>query len=141
MGVLHSFSIKNIFYDKMDLRLYYFMWQFVKKLRGAYITINQSAINLVKWKINNILFQGFYEDESCLQQNTVEMKGWIITWSKNCRYHELFFLKKNPSYLLFKFEPLKEPIVLSFSETRSWIYTKLALSLISYFCLLVIFCF
>ena len=22
-GVLHSFSIKNIFYDKMDLRLFY----------------------------------------------------------------------------------------------------------------------
>ena len=26
MGVLHSFSIKNIFYDKMDLRLF-FMWR------------------------------------------------------------------------------------------------------------------
>ena len=24
MGVLHSFSIKNIFYDKTDLRLFYF---------------------------------------------------------------------------------------------------------------------
>ena len=24
MGVLHSFSIKNIFYDKMDLKLFYF---------------------------------------------------------------------------------------------------------------------
>ena len=24
MGVLHSFSIKNIFYDKMDLRVFYF---------------------------------------------------------------------------------------------------------------------
>ena len=24
VGVLHSFSIKNIFYDKMDLRLFYF---------------------------------------------------------------------------------------------------------------------
>ena len=24
MGVLHSFSIKNIFYGKMDLRLFYF---------------------------------------------------------------------------------------------------------------------
>ena len=24
MGVLHSFSIKNIFYDKMDLRLFDF---------------------------------------------------------------------------------------------------------------------
>ena len=24
MGVLHSFFIKNIFYDKMDLRLFYF---------------------------------------------------------------------------------------------------------------------
>ena len=23
-GVLHSFSIKNIFHDKMDLRLFYF---------------------------------------------------------------------------------------------------------------------
>ena len=24
MGVLHSFSIKNIFYDKMEVRLFYF---------------------------------------------------------------------------------------------------------------------
>ena len=24
MGVLHSFSIKNIFYDKMNFRLFYF---------------------------------------------------------------------------------------------------------------------
>ena len=24
MGVLHSFFIKNMFYDKMDLRLFYF---------------------------------------------------------------------------------------------------------------------
>ena len=24
MGVLHSFSIKNIFYDTMNLRLFYF---------------------------------------------------------------------------------------------------------------------
>ena len=24
MGVLHSFSIENIFYDKMDLKLFYF---------------------------------------------------------------------------------------------------------------------
>ena len=24
MGVVHSFSIKNIFYDKIDLRLFYF---------------------------------------------------------------------------------------------------------------------
>ena len=24
MSVLHSFSVKNIFYDKMDLRLFYF---------------------------------------------------------------------------------------------------------------------
>ena len=24
MGVLHSFSIKNIFYDTIDLRLFYF---------------------------------------------------------------------------------------------------------------------
>ena len=24
VGVLHSFSIKNIFYDKMDLRFFYF---------------------------------------------------------------------------------------------------------------------
>ena len=24
MGVLHAFSIKNIFYDKVDLRFFYF---------------------------------------------------------------------------------------------------------------------
>ena len=33
MGVSHSFSIKNIFYDKMDLRLFYF--------------------NVMNWKIPN----------------------------------------------------------------------------------------
>ena len=27
MGVLHSFSIENIFYDKMNLRLFIFMWR------------------------------------------------------------------------------------------------------------------
>lgn len=57
------------------------------------------------------------------------MKGWIIIWSKNYRHHELFFLKKIPSFLLFKFEPFKEPIVLSLSEIWPWIYTKLAFSI------------
>ena len=33
MGVLHSFSIKNIFYVKMDLRLFYFD---VAKLRNLF---------------------------------------------------------------------------------------------------------
>ena len=27
MGVLHSFSIKNIFYNKMDFVLFIFKWQ------------------------------------------------------------------------------------------------------------------
>ena len=29
MGALHSLSIKNIFYDKMDLRLFYFLLFFI----------------------------------------------------------------------------------------------------------------
>ena len=33
MGVLHSFSIKNIFYDEMDLRLFYFRVIFEVKLK------------------------------------------------------------------------------------------------------------
>ena len=39
MGILHSFSIKNIFYDKMDLRLFYFH---VTK----YSSVNKSRENL-----------------------------------------------------------------------------------------------
>ena len=37
MGVLHSFSIKNIFYDKMDLRLFYFH---VTIYQREYISVN-----------------------------------------------------------------------------------------------------
>ena len=43
MGTLHLFSIKNIFYDKMNLRLFYFdkaIWK-----------ITQKRWNLQKWFI------------------------------------------------------------------------------------------
>ena len=37
MGVLHSFSIKNIFYDKMDFKFFHFLaknsWRGVMKKR------------------------------------------------------------------------------------------------------------
>ena len=32
MGVLYSLSIKNIFYDKMDLRLFYFRLYYISHL-------------------------------------------------------------------------------------------------------------
>ena len=32
MGVLQSFSIKNIFYDKMDLRIFIFMLRYLRSL-------------------------------------------------------------------------------------------------------------
>ena len=44
MGVLHSFSIKNIFYDKMDLRLFYFYVTISKRL----ITVNMLCLILVQ---------------------------------------------------------------------------------------------
>ena len=38
MGVLHSFSIKNTFYDKIDLRLFYFR-----------VTIDPLFQNILVW--------------------------------------------------------------------------------------------
>ena len=34
MGVLRSFSIKNIFYDKMDLRFFILMWRIQLLTKG-----------------------------------------------------------------------------------------------------------
>ena len=39
MGVLHSFSIKNIFCDKMDLRLFYFDVANYINLQLLYLTV------------------------------------------------------------------------------------------------------
>ena len=39
MGVLHSFSIKNIFKDKMDLRLFYFDVASYIYLQLLYLTV------------------------------------------------------------------------------------------------------
>ena len=37
-GILHSFFIKNIFYDKMDLRLFYFhMTMVIAKLPNSVV--------------------------------------------------------------------------------------------------------
>ena len=46
MGVLHSFSIKNIFYDKMDLRLFYFrmtIFSLMQDLRNRFFYKNKNA--------------------------------------------------------------------------------------------------
>ena len=40
IGDLHSFSIKNIFYDKMDLRLFYFDVTISQLLRFSVLLIN-----------------------------------------------------------------------------------------------------
>ena len=40
MGLLHSFSIDNIFYDKMDLRLFYFH---VMNLNTNTVSLNSSS--------------------------------------------------------------------------------------------------
>ena len=40
MGVLHSFSIKNIFYDKMDLRLFYFDVAFLEICKIQFLEIS-----------------------------------------------------------------------------------------------------
>ena len=39
MGVLHSFSIKNVFYGKMDLRLFYFHVT-IKKIEVFDVTLS-----------------------------------------------------------------------------------------------------
>ena len=46
MGVLHSFSIKNIFYDKMDLRLFYFHVTTYKK--SLQINTQDFSLSLVQ---------------------------------------------------------------------------------------------
>ena len=52
-GVLHSFSIRNIFYDKMDLRLFYLDVAIYKpsgcKKRLPYYKINPLSTNPTKW--------------------------------------------------------------------------------------------
>ena len=49
-GVLHSFSIKNIFYDKMDLRLFYFHMTILNFMTGTGVP------------------KRFYSTNECLQQ-------------------------------------------------------------------------
>ena len=47
MGVLHSFSIKNIFYDKMDLRLFYFhvMTWLIKSLSKKVVAMSSRIVD------------------------------------------------------------------------------------------------
>ena len=48
MGVLHSFSIKNIFYDKMDLRL--FRFDMAISLKGNHVSIHTENIKTFAMK-------------------------------------------------------------------------------------------
>ena len=62
MGVLHSFSIKNIFYDKMELRLYFYVVKYLwwsNFIPDRLVTFNDKdppwrndfIRNKIKWKI------------------------------------------------------------------------------------------
>ena len=56
--VLHSFSIKNIFYDKMDLRLFYFdvaKWVHLKENSSSQksLFIIENQVNLWHLKVNS----------------------------------------------------------------------------------------
>ena len=50
IGVLRSFPIKNIFYDKMDLRLFYFCMTERNSLLDADIS-NLGLLKQAKWLI------------------------------------------------------------------------------------------
>ena len=53
MGALHSFSIKNIFHDKMDLRLFYFCVTIRKSLqmfRKSQLSLHPVPFNIHSFK-------------------------------------------------------------------------------------------
>ena len=53
MGVLHSFFIKNIFYDKMDLRLFYFHVTIFRHLSHSHTVQNQAIFSWLTKKMAN----------------------------------------------------------------------------------------
>ena len=52
MGVLHLFSIKNIFYDKMDWRLYFDVAIYLIHLVQAYLPRHHETIRMLLKKRN-----------------------------------------------------------------------------------------
>ena len=75
MGVLHSFSIKNSFYDKMDLQLFYFRVTMCVYLYTILQNPHYNVNNMVRshnlslhiyWRITDVIW-------------CYEMCGWKIT--------------------------------------------------------------
>ena len=56
MGVLHSFSIKKIFYDKMDFKVFYFRVRKYLLLIVLIVTTFQLFRDYV-WTIRSVLLQ------------------------------------------------------------------------------------
>ena len=52
MGVLHSLSIKNVFYDKMDIRLFNFLK--IRKLRNSDIISKKMLEISFKFEMDGI---------------------------------------------------------------------------------------
>ena len=56
LGVLHSFSIESILFDKMDFRLFFFKWRYTAHATGAFTTHRVSYVHflskmifMIKW--------------------------------------------------------------------------------------------
>ena len=56
IGVLHSFSIKNIFHDKMDLRVFYFRVTIYMNLISATIHIHKNSQSEITLQLQNLIF-------------------------------------------------------------------------------------
>ena len=60
MGALHSFSTKNIFYDKMDLRLFYFhvtnSFDIAPRSRWHNISVTHGGRRVTQRKVGVFLF-------------------------------------------------------------------------------------
>ena len=64
MGVLHSFSIKNIFYDKMDLRLFCYHLPICLPAKGPRISPLFNGVIVVCGRCRTHLFYGLFDSLS-----------------------------------------------------------------------------
>ena len=65
MNVRHSFSIKIIFYDKMDLRLFIFVWWY-----------RESDNNVNPTSFCGIRFQGNFPNPRSIERDQLHEIGW-----------------------------------------------------------------
>ena len=81
LGVLHSFSIKNIFYDKMELRLFYF--HVTIYTCHLFFQWHSSGKTIIKWIEVNQLTTTFPEiiKNHGFSDNFGGNRSWLIHWN------------------------------------------------------------